>query len=166
MEGILVMQKPLIDQKFVLKKIPGKGGWIYADLPQVIQNGKARFGWVRVKGTIDGIEIKKYHLMPYGEGKLFLPVKAEIRKKIKKGEGDHVQVILYTDDEPIEIPAEMQSCLEDEPPAEKFFKSLSDGERQSYIKWIYSARQEETRVQRMAETVKKLLRREKFYSKV
>ena len=69
------MEKPLIDQKFVLKKIPGKGGWTYADLPRVIQNSNAPFGWVRVKGTIDGIEIKKYNLMPYGEGKLFLPIK-------------------------------------------------------------------------------------------
>ena len=32
------MEKPLIDQKFVLKKIPGKGRWTYADLPRVIQN--------------------------------------------------------------------------------------------------------------------------------
>jgi len=69
------MQKPLINQKFVLKKIPGKGGWIYADLPQVIRNIGAPFGWLRVKGTVDGIEIKKYHLMLHGEGKLFLPVK-------------------------------------------------------------------------------------------
>ena len=79
------MEKPLVNQKYLLKKIPGKSGWTYADLPQVIPDSNAPFGWVKVKGTIDGIEIKKYHLMPYGNGKLFLPVKAEIRKKNKKG---------------------------------------------------------------------------------
>ena len=84
--------------------------------------------------------------MPYGEGKLFLPIKTGIRKKIKKGEGDYVHVILYADEEPIEVPTEMLSCLEDEPRAEKFFISLSDGEKQNYINWIYSARQEETKV--------------------
>jgi len=55
---------------------------------------------------------------------------------IKKA-GDYVHVILYPDDEPIDIPAEMQSCLEHEPLAERFFNSLSDGEKQNYIKWIY-----------------------------
>lgn len=82
------LEKPLVNQKFLLKKIPGKGGWTYADLPGIAQNKNAPFGWVKVRGTIDGFEIRKYHLMPYGEGKLFLPVKAEIRKKIKKQEGD------------------------------------------------------------------------------
>jgi hypothetical protein len=41
-----------------------------------------------VRGTIDDFEIRKYHLMPMGNGKFFLPVKAEIRKKIKKEAGD------------------------------------------------------------------------------
>ena len=160
------MQKPLVNQKFLLKKIPGKGGWTYADLPQVAQNKNAPFGWVKVKGTIDDVEINKYHLMPYGKGQLFLPVKAEIRKKIKKKEGDYVHVTLYVDDEPIKVPEEMQLCLKDDPQAEKFFDSLSDGEKQNYIKWIYSAGREETKVQRMAETINRLMRKEKFYNKV
>lgn len=160
------MEKPLVNQKFLLKKIPGKGGWTYADLPQVAQDKNAPFGWVKVKGTIDGIEINKYHLMPYGEGKLFMPVKTEIRKKIKKQEGDYVHVTLYLDDEPTEVPEEMSLCLKDEPQAEKFFNSLSDNERQNYIKWIYSAKQKETKVQRIAETISRLMRGQRFYDKV
>lgn len=159
------MKKPIVNQEFLLKRIPGKGGWTYADLPQVAQNKNAPFGWVKVKGTIDGIEISKYHLMPYGEGKLFLPVKAEIRKKIKKQAGDYVHVTLYLDNEPLETPKEMLLCLKDEPQAYRFFKSLSDGEKQNYIKWIYSAKQEETKVQRMAETISRLMRKEKFHDK-
>lgn len=160
------MESPLVDKKFLLKKIPGKGGWTYADLPQVRPDKNAPFGWVKVKGTIDGIEIKKYHLMPYGEGKLFLPVNAQIRKKIKKQEGDYVHVILYPDDEPTEVPEELLLCLKDEPQAETFFNTLSDREKQNYIKWIYSARQEETKLKRLAETIDRLLRKEKFYDKV
>lgn len=152
------MVKSLVNQKFLLKKIPGKGGWTYADLPQVAQNKNAPFGWVKVKGTIDGFEIRKYHLMPYGDGKLFLPVKAEIRKKIKKKEGDFVHVILYPDNEPTEIPEEMLLCLEDEPQALKFFNSLTDGEKQKYIKWIYSAKQENTRIERLASAINRLLK--------
>lgn len=160
------MQKPLVNQKFLLKKIPRKGGWTYADLPQVAQNKKAPFGWVKVKGIIDGIEFNKYHLMPYGEGKLFLPVKAEIRKKIKKQAGDYVHITLYLDDEPIEIPKEMLLCLKDEPQAYRFFKSLSEGEKQNYIKWIYSAKQDETKVQRMAEAINRMLKNMKFLDKI
>jgi hypothetical protein len=159
------MEKPLVNKKFLLKKMPGKGGWTYADLPQVAQNKHAPFGWVKVKGTIDGIEIRKYHLMPFGDGKLFLPVKAEIRKKIKKEQGDYVHIRLYLDEEPIQVPEEMLLCLKDEPQAETFFNALTDGEKQNYIKWIYSAKQEETRLKRLAETIEKLLRKEKFYSK-
>lgn len=152
------MEKPLVNQEFLLQKIPGKGGWTYADLPQVARDKNAPFGWVKVKGTIDGFEIKKYHLMPYGNGKLFLPVRAEIRKKIKKQAGDYVHVVLYPDYEPIEIPEEMLLCLQDEPQALKFLNSLKEGERQNYIKWIYSAKQEETRIERLAATINRLLK--------
>src|SRR5688572_1139092 len=118
--------KPLVNKKFRLERFPGKGGWTYAQIPQVIQDKTKPFGWVKVRGTIDGVEIRKCHLMPMGSGKLFLPVKAEIRKKIKKEEGDLIHVILYPDTEPLQVPAEMLLCLKDEPSALKFFKSLSE----------------------------------------
>lgn len=46
--------KPLVNKKYLLEKYPGKGGWTYAVIPEVLQNKKAPFGWVKVKGTIDG----------------------------------------------------------------------------------------------------------------
>src|SRR5690606_11351229 len=87
--------KPLVDKKYKLEKYPGKGGWTFARIPEVMQDKNKPFGWVKVRGTIDGYEIKKYNLAPMGDGKLFLPVRAEIRKKINKKEGDIVHVILY-----------------------------------------------------------------------
>ncbi len=103
--------------------------------------------------------------MPMGNGKLFLPVKAEIRKKIKKEEGDKVHVILYPDNEPLEVPGEMLLCLQDEPAALKFFNSLSESERKFYIQWIYSAKKEETKVDRLAKTIDRLLQGLKMYDK-
>lgn len=67
-------------------------------------------------------------------------------------------MILYPDNEPTEVPEEMLLCLQDEPQALNFFNSLTDGEKQNYIKWIYSARREETRIERLAETINKLLK--------
>ena len=103
--------------------------------------------------------------MPMGKGKLFLPVKAEIRKKIKKEAGDKVHVILYPDNEPLKIPKEMLLCLQDEPKALTFFNSLSESEQNYYIQWIYSAKKDETKVERLANTIDKLLQGLKMYDK-
>ena len=86
--------KPLIDKKCILERFPGKGGWTYARIPEIKKNKANPFGWVKVRGTIDGYEIKKYHLMPMGNGKLFLPVKAEIRKKKSIAIGENIDVML------------------------------------------------------------------------
>jgi len=150
--------KALVNKKYLLERFPGKGGWTFARIPEILQDKKAHFGWVKVRGTIDGYEIRKYHLMPMGNGSLFLPVKAEIRKKIRKKEGDKVHVVLYADTEPLEIPQEMLLCLNDEPAALKFFKSLSESEQKLYIQWIYSAKKEDTKVDRMAICINRLVK--------
>jgi hypothetical protein len=157
--------KPLVNKKYKLEKFQGKGGWTFARLPEIVKNKKSPFGWVKVKGTIDGYEIKKYHLMPMGNGMLFLPVKAEIRKKIKKDVGDYVHVILFPDNEPLTVPEEMLLCIEDEPKALQFFNSLSESERKFYIEWVYSAKKEETKIDRLAKTVNRLARGLKLYDK-
>ena len=148
--------KPLVNKKYKLEKFPGKGGWTFSRIPEVLQDKSKPFGWVKVRGSIDGYEIKKYNLMPMGNGMLFLAVRTEIRKKIKKEEGDTIHVILFPDDEPMEVPYEMMLCIKDEPEAFKFFKSLTDSEQKYYIDWIYSAKKEETKIERMAETVNRL----------
>lgn len=131
-------------------------------MPEILQNKKSKRNW-KVRGSIDGFEIRKYHLMPMGNGSFMLPVRAEIRKKIKKQEDDSVQVILFLDDEPLEIPEEMQICMNEEPDALDFFKSLSDSEQKFYIDWIYSAKKEDTKINRMVKTINKLLKKEKLY---
>lgn len=156
-------QEALVDHHYLLEKFPGKGGWTYARVPEIPQDKRNPFGWVKVRGSVDGVEFKKYHLMPMGDGRLFLPVKAEIRKKIKKEAGDTVHVILYLDDEPLEVPEEMLECLKDEPKAYQFFETLSEGERKYYIDWIYSAKQEETKIERMAKAVNSLAKGKKFH---
>lgn len=150
--------KPLVNKKYKLEKFPGKGGWTFARIPEVLQDKSKPFGWVKVRGSIDGYEIKKYNLMPMGDGMLFLGVRAEIRKKIKKKEGDTVHVILFPDDEPMEVPDEMMLCIKGEPEALKFFNSLTDNEQKYYVDWIYSAKKEETKIERLADTINMLLK--------
>jgi hypothetical protein len=85
----------LIDAVLPVQKFEGKGGWTYVALPTVAQNPRNPFGWLQVKGSIDSYQLSRYKLMPMGNGHLFLPLKAELRKQIKKQVGDSVHVQLF-----------------------------------------------------------------------
>jgi hypothetical protein len=83
-----------ISKKFtaLLQKSPNRGGWTY-----VVWRESATFfkthGAVKVKGTVDG-EPFQSSFMAMGNGVHMLPVKADIRKIIKKEAGKKVTVIL------------------------------------------------------------------------
>ncbi|NOU20081.1 MAG: DUF1905 domain-containing protein [Bacteroidales bacterium] len=159
------MEKTLVNKEYLLEKFPGKGGWTYAAIPEVLQDKHSPFGWVKVKGSIDNYEFKNYHLMPMGNGSLFLPVKADVRKNIGKKEGDWINVVLYADNAPTEIPQELLICLMDDPTSHKVFLSYSDGEQKAFIDWIYSAKTDDTKVERIVKTLNKLAKQQKFYDK-
>ena len=156
---------PLVNKDYLLEKFQGKGGWTYAAIPEILQDKHSYFGWVRVRGTIDNYEIRGCNLMPMGNGNLFLPVKKEIRKKIGKEEGDSVHVVLYADNLPVEIPEEIILCLSDDPAAAKTFQAYTESEKKAFIDWIYSAKKEETKIERIAVMLKKLAAKQKLFDK-
>src|SRR5688572_9227711 len=151
------MEEPLVNKEYLLEKFPGKDGWTYALIPEVLQDKKAWFGWVKVRGTIDGFAIENYSLMPMGSGKLFLPVKAAIRKKIGKEAGDKVRVVLYAQQAVHNVREELLLCLEDEPVALKHFLSLAEAGQEEMINWIAAAKKEDDKVMRIAQSIDKLL---------
>jgi len=155
-------EKPLVDKKYLLEKFPCAMGWTFTEIPEILPDKKSPFSWVKVKGSIDGFEISKYHLMPSGKGTLMLAVKSEIRKKIKKEAGDYVHVILYPDNEPLEVPEELLLCLQEDAEALQFFYSLNENEQYNYVKWIYSAKTEQTKVERITKSLVRLSKRQKF----
>ncbi|PKV67245.1 DUF1905 domain-containing protein [Pontibacter ramchanderi] len=152
------MPHPLTNKLYLLEKFPGNGGWTYAAIPEILPDKHAYFNLVRVRGSIDGFQIKGFNLMPKGDGQLFLPVKAEIRKKIKKEAGDWVQVTLYADNTPQEASEELLLCLQDEPAAYQNFLKCTDSEQKAIVDWIYTAKNDEIKVERIVQTIQKLLR--------
>jgi hypothetical protein len=148
---------PIVDGDFLLQKMPGKGGWTFVLLPDLQQEKRSWFGMTKVRGNVDSFEISDYHLMPFGNGSLFLPVKSEIRKKIGKNEGDWVHVTLFSQDLPPVETEDFFTCLAEEPLALQRYNNLSKPEQKKLLDWIYSVRNDALRVERIALTIDKLL---------
>ncbi len=138
-----------------------KTGWTYILIPaavaQKINPGiKKSF---RVKGKLDDYSFHGIALLPMGEGDFIMALKAEIRKKIKKGKGAKLNVQLDVDRKPLKISAELLECLQDEPNALDFFHSLAKSHQGYFSKWIESAKTEPTRAKRIAIAVSALARK-------
>lgn len=161
------MKKNLVNGTYLLEKYPGKGGWTYIALPQIKPAKDTPFGWVKVSGSIDDYSLKQISLMSMGERKLFLPVKASIRKQIKKEAGDFVELLLFEDNAPIEFPKEILDCFDLEPTELlQRFKGFALWEQKAYLNWIYDAKKKETKAKRIAEMMRRIQLNLKLHDKL
>ena len=139
-------------------------GWVHIIIPSIIAtkiHSEDKTGF-RVKGMIDDYAFSGIGLLPAGEGDYYMALKADIRKKIMKKPGDKVTIQLEKDLAEYQLPELLVTCLEDEPEAYTFFKSLSKGHQRYYGNWIDSAKTEETKIARVAEAINALLRKHHF----
>lgn len=139
----------IVSGEFFMERFPGKGGWTYVKFPKDIIATSKAFGMMKVSGSIDDFYFEGKHLMPMGNGYIFLPIAKPIRTKIGKNEGDTVWVKLYREEIPEELPQELVDCLKDDPGKYKLFQKLSKPEQKHWIEYIYSSDKIEDRSDRI-----------------
>lgn len=113
----------------------------------------------RVNGQIDSVEISQVALLPMGDGHFILALKQDLRRVLKKSTGDMVQVNITASQEPFQLHPEFLECLRDEPDAEAFFMALPGGHQRYFSQWISSAKQETTRLKRIAMAINALAKK-------
>jgi len=91
-----------------------------------------------------------------------MPLNAAIRKGIGKKEGAMLQVTLEEDNAERKLDAELMECLEDEPRALAYFKSLTNSHQHYFSKWISEAKTVPTKTKRIAAAVNGLSQKQGF----
>ncbi|WP_199136510.1 YdeI/OmpD-associated family protein [Pedobacter sp. ASV12] len=161
------MQHEIINQKYLLNKMPGKGGWTFIVISEIPKEKRGYFGMVKISGWIDSYQLDNVNLMPMKNGNLFLPVKAEIRKHIGKEAGAWVDLVLYSNtvaraEHSLSTEEEFLLCLADEPLALKTYQKCSKEEQQALISWIDGAKNEDAKVERMVQAIDRLAMNQKM----
>jgi hypothetical protein len=127
----------------------GAGG-AFISIPFDVERvfGKKR---VPVEVTIDA-ELYRGTLVRMGGPSHILPVLKEIRRKIGKGPGDSVDVVVEEDLKPrvVSVPGDLMKALKARPKALLFFRGLSFTNQKEYVQWIKAAKRPETRSRRIA----------------
>lgn len=136
-------------------KMGEKTGWTFVEIDQLLAqqlnpDTKTSF---RVKGQIDNVKIKQLALIPIGEGNFILPMKADLRRKLKKEHGCKVKVKLELDTSEFELSKDFAACLDDEPKAREFFETLTKGHQRYFSNWIESAKTIETKTKRITQAI-------------
>lgn len=148
--------KLITEGTYRLEKFSGKGGWTYIKLPgELIKSGKA-FGMMKISGSIDDYSFGGKHLLPMGNGYVFLPVAKPIRKILGKEEGDEVEIKFYQDELPDGIPQELIECLQDDPGKLELFRQLTKEEQEKWISYIYSIEDIEAKSNRIIKLLNSL----------
>lgn len=138
-----------------------KTGWTYIEIPadlaqQLKPDHRQSF---RVKGKLDAFKIAGISLMPMGGGRFIMAVNAAMRKGVGKRHGAMVKVQLEVDKKPFQFNKDFVDCLEDEPPAHDFFKTLTGSHQRYFSKWIDDAKTEITRTKRIALAITSLAKK-------
>jgi hypothetical protein len=128
-----------------------KTGWTYIEISGAQAskiNPGVKVGY-RVKGKLDQMPFEKTALLPMGEGRFIMPLKANIRKAISKRQGDKLTVEMALDHRQIQPSTDFMKCLKEDPDAMAFFKTLPGSHQRYFSKWIDDAKTMQTKTKRI-----------------
>lgn len=151
----------MIEFQGIIEKFQQKGeksGWNYIAIPVEIADklspgNKKSF---RVKGSLGEYVFSYLALLPMGDGSFILPLNASIRKEIRKQAGDLLQLRIEVDTTEKPLSQDFILCLEDDPAAMEFFKTLPKGHQRYFSNWIETAKTENTKAKRISQAVNAL----------
>jgi hypothetical protein len=135
-----------------------KTGWTYVLIPQALaeQLKPGMRQSFRVRGKLDEVRVEYLALIPMGEGDFIIPLKADLRRKLRKQNGATLYLQLKADDRPLPMSEDFLACLQDEPNALAYFKTLPGSHQRYYSKWIEEAKTEATKAKRIAQAIRGL----------
>lgn len=141
-----------------------KTGWSYIVIPSDVAEKLCpgnRKGF-RTKGKLDSYAFSGKALIPLGKGEFIFTIDGKIRKAIGKREGAMVNVQIAFDKTEYQLNTEFMDCLKEEPDALHFFKTLPGSHQRYFSKWIESAKTEETKAKRIAQSINAFLKKQSF----
>ena len=105
-----------------------------------------------IRGTVNGYKVRGS--LGSDGTQYFLVLGAAWRRDCDVDAGTKVDVVLYPEGPQSEaLSPDIVSALDTEPKAKTFFESLATFYRNTYIKWIESAKRPETRTARIEELI-------------
>jgi Bacteriocin-protection, YdeI or OmpD-Associated/Domain of unknown function (DUF1905) len=132
-----------------------KSGWTYIEISDEVAhliNPHIKTSF-RVKGFLDELPVNLLSLLPMGDGNFIIPINGQMRKKLRKKNGDLLFVKLELDTDALPVSEDLMICLEEEPEAQDYFQKLPKSYQNHYFKWVESAKTPETKANRIAKII-------------
>jgi hypothetical protein len=146
-------------QSFKAKLAAGGEGeaWVVLPIPFDVAARFGSRGRVPVSGSLNGIPFRN-SIFPSGDGTHHMMINKALQRDAGCGPDALVEIVMQVDLAPRaeETPPDLRDALSAEPQAAAFFEKLSDSSRNEFIRWITSAKRDDTRAERVAKTLARL----------
>lgn len=137
----------------------------FIEFPFDVQEVFGKKGRIKVRALFDGKVLYRGSLVNMGSKCYVLGMTKDIRKQLNKTFGDQVQVEIEADMEEREVavPDDVALLLNKNPKAKEYYEGLSLTDRKEYMRWIETAKKQETREKRLTLFIEKASQGKKLH---
>jgi len=139
----------------------------FVEFPFDVQEVFGKKGRLKVTAVFDGKVLYRGSLVNMGSKCYVLGMTKDIRKQLNKTFRDHVQVEIEEDleEREVAVPADVALLLNNNPKAKKYYEGLSFTDRKEYMRWIETAKKQETREKRLIIFIERTSQGKKLHDK-